>query len=370
MLRPYGLNPNTRSCGVFSLSVFAQDLKRSTIVENFVYFVLKFCFNRMDELSRDFWNISAFWNISSNVFVHILDGSFLPRMIWVTEIYVDPEKFLQFCMFLKQNIVVCGDGFQFRKSLLYAEKCFLHFRYRYRQYLLKIWHPRFPVRDIENHSFSTFAWNQKVSFGVTNSLSFVDIHGSFVDEDSIFEFLWQWSFESSSLLFLLSPHFDSPAIWTFDVPVYAVFRDLRQIFFVFPQSSGNVWWWFSFVQKFIDFLLQILIGDHFHSLILWIFSSDVCFMISFEWIVYTSHRTEPDFFGDSWIASVQCFSDCSLRIFLLQQNFDFKPFAFGKMFSFSRIFFIQKLYKCSDSNGKFGISKYERWWLNWVLSKK
>ena len=106
-------------------------------------------------------------------------------MIGIAEIYADAEELLQLLVVPEEQVIVSGKGFEFRKSLFDAEECVVHILDRNLEYLFDKEHSDLSVCQSEQYSFAAFSRNNEVRFSISQSLSFVDMRGSFVDEDSI-----------------------------------------------------------------------------------------------------------------------------------------------------------------------------------------
>ncbi len=188
---------------------------------------VQFFFNQANKFFWISWDITSFGNIFADVFVGVFNRPFFPRTVWIAKIYFNIEKLFQPFVMPQEQIIVSGDGLEFRESLFNLEKSFFHVSDWDIQNLFDERYSDFSIGKGEQYTVACFSWHDEVWLGISQSLSFVDILGSFVDEDSIVKLQYFDTTTSVSVPFPFSEMLNFSSIHTSNEAIYAFFWNCR-----------------------------------------------------------------------------------------------------------------------------------------------
>jgi len=129
----------------------------------------------------------------------------------------------------EQNIVVERERFQLRKAYLDPLERPLQRAHGYRMDLLKKWSAALPVGHVEDDPGPTSPRDEEVAFAIANTLSRVDIQGSFRDHALAIENGFLSTTPMLSPEHVRTVRLDTSSVRRRDVPSYETSRYRREI---------------------------------------------------------------------------------------------------------------------------------------------
>lgn len=132
-------------------------------------------------------DVCTFWYVFAYDTISIFNGAFFPRMIGVTEINMNLEKRSELLMVSEQDVVVGGDGAEFRKTLLDTKECVVDVNHGHLKNPLDERDTELSIHHHKQDTSASLARDDEVSFGIASSHSSIDMLGSFVDEHTVRE---------------------------------------------------------------------------------------------------------------------------------------------------------------------------------------
>ena len=181
----------------------------------------------------------------------------------MAEVDLDREHPLQSLVFQKKEVVVEGDRLHLRISLLHAYERSLDVPDGDRQDLLKDVLPDFPVPKAQDNSFAAFTRDDEVSLKVTQSPTFVDFQGSFVDHALVLQALAIGPLPSSFSERFPPVNLDLSSIWTSDISPHGRAGDVQESFFDVPQSPRDLFRLLVIHEMTLDERAEVRIGGDF-----------------------------------------------------------------------------------------------------------
>lgn len=197
-------------------------------------------------------------------------------MVRVAEVYLHLKESLELLMVSEQYVIVGRDCLEFRKALLNAEKRRVYVLDRYLKDLFNEGDSLLSIGNREEYSMSILARDNEVGFGITESLSRVDILRSFADEGSVQKLRNLLSTTSFPLFLLIPKTLDFPSIHTCNESIDRVFTYGGKVLLAFPNPSRNVRGGLPVIEALLNEVFEARMLNNFHHLILARLASDIC----------------------------------------------------------------------------------------------
>ena len=197
-------------------------------------------------------------------------------MVGVAEVYLHLKESLEFLMVPKQYVIVGRNGLEFGESFLNAEECRVHILDRYLKDLFNEGDSLLSIGNREEYSVSILARDNEVGFGITESLSRVDILRSFADEGPVQKFHNLLSPTSFSLFLSIPKALDFPSIHTCNESIDRIFAYGGKVLLAFSNPSRNVRGRLPVIETLLDEVFETRMLNNFHHLVLAPFASHTC----------------------------------------------------------------------------------------------
>src|SRR3989344_1028146 len=206
-------------------------------------------------------------------------------MIRMTEVYLHSKKTRKLLMVLEQDVVVGREGLQFGVSSLDAQKCLMYSLNGDIKNQFQECRSYLAINNRKHDAGSIVTRNDEVCLGIPDPHPLVDRYGSFLDEGSVSQFLRPCPASPPSGFSFCTVIFDSSPIHAADISVDALFADMRDMLFMYFDSSGDVLRRLIAVKFSLHKCPKIRMLHDLHRLILTVVSGDICLVLRFLGII-------------------------------------------------------------------------------------